>query len=111
MRSRISGRDSDDSVDTGRKLVCEAESGAWGSPKSTGGNKFGLELILKIRKILMAKVAEVFMKIPILSVKRKSCRNRKFSWKISSWWAGSKSGCVVTAPVHAEPVLGGARGL
>ena len=30
MRSRISGRDSDDSVDTGRKLVCEAESGAWG---------------------------------------------------------------------------------
>ena len=83
--------------------------GAWGSPKSTGGNKFGLELILKIRKILMAKVAEVFMKIPILSVKRKSCRNRKFSWKISSWWAGSKSGCVVTAPVHAEPVFGRAR--
>ena len=42
-------------------------SQAWCPPKSTGGNKFGLKLILKIGKIQMAKVAEVFMKIPVVS--------------------------------------------
>ena len=41
-------------------------SQAWCSPKSTGGNKFGLKLILKIGQIQMAKVAEVFMKSHIM---------------------------------------------
>ena len=58
----------------------------------------------------MTKVVEVFMnQIPAM-LKSKALRNRKISSQISIRGGQQFSGCVVTAPVHAEPVFGGTRG-